>query len=145
MDDSNPPGMRTRARAAQSVVSSTAAANIRQLAKSTRSTVGLSKQEPSPKSSVKEALSEDQQKISVKALFDCRVTLQNAERTIRAQLESGLFQLRVSSEGLHDKYAMVKSLRQYTEQICESMEKGSITRDQIDILRSIIQFSPSLA
>jgi hypothetical protein len=140
MEDPNLTGMRTRSRAAQATAApSAAAANIRQLAKSARSAAVLQKQESTEKASLKDVLTEEQQKQSVKALFDCRSKLVNWEVELRSILESGIY--KSSSEYSHNRYASIRSCRQFVDHVTESMAKGTTSRSQIDMLRSIIKFT----
>ena len=89
------------------------------------------------------ALSEEQQKESVKAVFDMRVKLVSLEQRLRSELESEGFEI-LSSENAHDQYALVRSMRRRVDSICECLSKDPSDALIVE-LREIIQFVHSIS
>ena len=136
-------GTRTRSRVAQASASSVAAANIRQLTKSSRTTSSNQGQNILVMPSKRVALSEEQQRDSVKAVFDMRVKLFALEQRLRSELESEGFEI-ISSENAHEQYAVIRSIRLRADSICESLMKDP-TEQLVAELREIIKFVHSIS
>ena len=89
---------------------------------------------------MKQNLDENQQRASVKALFDCRCQLANLETRLRVELESEGFH-DITASDLREQYAKIKSLRMLTDSICASMGDETVDAGQITTLRRIIEFT----
>jgi hypothetical protein len=136
-------GTRTRTRAAQAKASSVAAANIRQATRSTRVATISQDTRVQTAESRRQTLSEDQQKESVRTVFETRQKLVEWELKFVSELESEGFEL-ISSENAHEQYALVKSMRRCMDTLCDSLAR-ELSEAQTAHLRDIIKFVQSFS